>query len=936
MQVKPTKLTGWTFKGGWALAFLLTVAVLTAQPTTIVISEINDEDQVELTNTGDVTLSIGSYWLCNFPAYIQVNNLTVVCGSLSLAPGEVVVVSGWNVDPADGELGLYVTSVFGNPNAIIDYVEWGSGNHARSGVADEAGIWTQGTFVPAFAAGESLLYDGSGDAATAWAAGTPSLCTFNLSDFCPVEGGTLSGGPFEFCTGDGEADFIPMDAIALTGNMGSNSAWVITDEDGTILGLPPSFANVDFDSAGLGTCLVWHLSFEDDLTGAEVGMNANDLEGCFSLSNPIEVVRNQPMGGTITGGPFNFTVGDGQVDTIPMGATTLTDNQGETSQWVVTDDEGIILGLPATPSDVNFDGAGPGICLVWHLSYDGPISGMAPGLNANDLVGCFDLSNPIEINRVAEGDCQANGGDIFGGPFEFLVNDGQSDFIPADGIVLANTQGTSSRWVITDVNGTIMGLLASFTDVDFEGQGTGICLVWNMSFESGLMGAEVGMNVAGLEGCFDLSNSITVVRTEISGGTLEGGPFEFCVGDGEADFIPADAIMLTGDTGPNSAWVITDSQGNILELPASFADVNFDSAGPGTCVIWHLSFEDGLMGAEVGMNVNNLEGVFNLSNPIDVVRNQPMGGNITSGPYFVCAGDGLIDTIPEGVILLSGNSGTNATWVVTDEEGVILALPDNYTDVDFEDAPPGLCLIWHLSYEDGLVGLDVGANVDDIQGCFDFSNPHSVLRFTPQGGTLTGGPFEFCVGDDEADIIADDELELVDNEGSTVLWIITDGDGFILEVPDNISEVDFNEAPAGNCFIWRLSLYGANVIVLPGMSVDLIPGCVSLSNSIEVVRVAEGPLCVTSTEEINPANVRLELWPNPTDDLLRLRAQLPQRPDFVQIEIRNTLGQVVHHQILETDDRIDETLSIGDLPSGMYLLSIRTDTGLSTQQLMKQ
>ena len=76
---------------------------------------------------------------------------------------------------------------------------------------------------------------------------------------CEVEGGTLAGGPFEFCAGDGEADNIPADAITLTGNSGPNSQWVVTDDQGNILGLPPSFDAVDFDGAGVGNCLVWHL-----------------------------------------------------------------------------------------------------------------------------------------------------------------------------------------------------------------------------------------------------------------------------------------------------------------------------------------------------------------------------------------------------------------------------------------------------------------------------------------------------------------------------------------------------------------------------------------------------------------------------------------------------------------------------------------------------
>ena len=36
--------------------------------------------------------------------------------------------------------------------------------------------------------------------------------------------------------------------------------------------------------------LLWPV--EDGLTGTEMGMNANNLQGCFDLSNPISVTRN--------------------------------------------------------------------------------------------------------------------------------------------------------------------------------------------------------------------------------------------------------------------------------------------------------------------------------------------------------------------------------------------------------------------------------------------------------------------------------------------------------------------------------------------------------------------------------------------------------------------------------------------------------------------
>lgn len=215
------------------------------------------------------------------------------------------------------------------------------------------------------------------------------------------EAGTLVGGPFEFCV-DGMVDNVS--GITLTGtSVGTNSTYVITDDLGNILGLPPTLAaveGVDFDGAGGGTCLIWYLRFEDGLQGAEVGMNANNLVGEFDLSNPIEVVRNEVSGGTIMGGPFDFTV-DGTPDMV-SGITLDGTATGTNSTWVITDDAGNILGLPPTLAaveGVDFDGAGVGVCLIWYLRFEDGLQGAEVGMNANDLEGCFGLSNSITVTR---------------------------------------------------------------------------------------------------------------------------------------------------------------------------------------------------------------------------------------------------------------------------------------------------------------------------------------------------------------------------------------------------------------------------------------------------------------------------------------------------------------------------------------------------------
>jgi len=510
---------------------------------------------------------------------------------------------------------------------------------------------------------------------------------------------------------------------------------------------------VDFDDAGTGVCLIWHLSFEDGLVGAEVGLNAADLQGCFDLSNPITVTRNQPDGGTLEGGPFTFCVGDGVADMIEPGSITLSGNSGTNSAWVVTDDQGNILGLPPMPSVVDFDDAGTGVCLIWHLSFEDGLVGAEVGLNAADLQGCYDLSNPITVNRN-----QPDGGTLEGGVYEFCVGDGVADMLAPGSITLTGNSGTNSAWVVTDDQGNILGLPPMPSAVDFDDAGTGICLIWHLSFEDGLVGAEVGLNAADLQGCFDLSNPITINRVEgadcdnlcnSNGGFLTGGPFTLCVGDGVADNLPEDAITLAGNSGTNSAWVVTDDQGNILGLPPTPSAVDFDGAGPGTCLVWYLSFEDGLEGAEVGLNAADLQGCFDLSNPITVERTAVNGGMVSTidgeTNVTVTVGDGEADVIQ---FTNTAVIGENFTYVITDENNFILGLPAG-DSADFEDAPAGICRVWGLAYT-GNITATIGNNAAEValtDGCFNLSDIFITVNRTdgfapnvPQSNVVAEGP----------------------------------------------------------------------------------------------------------------------------------------------------------------------------------------------------
>ena len=515
-------------------------------------------------------------------------------------------------------------------------------------------------------------------------------------------------------------DFVAQSRGSANVSSGSRATW----SSNAIVGDVQAWVDGTTDNFG------WILIGNESSNNTAVRMNSRSngangpmLEVTYMVADACNV-----DGGNLTGGPFEFCVGDGQADNIAPNGINLSGNSGDNSQWVVTNASGMILGLPNNFTDTNFDGAGAGICLVRHLSYEDGLTGLSIGANVNNLNGCFDLSNSVTVNRS-----EADGGTLTGGPFTFCVGDGQADNIAANGINRTGNSGDNSQWVVTDANGMILGLPNNFTDTNFDGAGAGTCLVWHLSHADGLTGLTVGANKDNVQGCFDYSNSITVNRNQPEGGTLTGGPFEFCVGNGVPDLISANAITLSGNSGGNSQWVVTNETGMILGLPLNFTQVNFDGAGAGTCFVYHLSYEDGLTGLTADANISNLQGCFDLSNAVTVNRNQPDGGSLTGGPFEFCVGNGVPDLISANAITLSGNSGGNSQWVVTNETGMILGLPLNFTQVNFDGAGAGTCFVYHLSYEDGLTGLAADANISDLQGCFDLSNAVTVNRVTSGG-----------------------------------------------------------------------------------------------------------------------------------------------------------------------------------------------------------
>ena len=143
---------------------------------------------VELHNTDSSDVDVSSFWLCNFPNYTQIANLTALQGSTTIPAGGFLVVALDALGDGDGEVGLYQDiggdfGNFGRAGFILDYMQYGSAGHQRESVAVADSVWDAGTFGPAAANGQSLAFIGGGSTtAEAWQSSDPSAGSANPAD----------------------------------------------------------------------------------------------------------------------------------------------------------------------------------------------------------------------------------------------------------------------------------------------------------------------------------------------------------------------------------------------------------------------------------------------------------------------------------------------------------------------------------------------------------------------------------------------------------------------------------------------------------------------------------------------------------------------------------------------------------------------------------
>jgi hypothetical protein len=133
----------------------------TSGPPPLVVTSVDfEEEWVEITNVSGSDYSLDGHFVCNFPTYISIGDL----GTIAAGESFTIELADLAASQSTGEVGVYTSNDFANPDAMVTYVEWGTPDHGRSDVAVAAGLWTDGDFVDnGHASFRALTNGGSGD-----------------------------------------------------------------------------------------------------------------------------------------------------------------------------------------------------------------------------------------------------------------------------------------------------------------------------------------------------------------------------------------------------------------------------------------------------------------------------------------------------------------------------------------------------------------------------------------------------------------------------------------------------------------------------------------------------------------------------------------------------------------------------------------------------
>ena len=578
---------------------------------------------------------------------------------------------------------------------------------------------------------------------------------------------------------------------------------------------------------------------------ATVGNNIGSINSdeCFDLSDNFLRFRwNEVDGGQVslsTGATSRLVCIDATADQMSFRTTGTASTS--TYRYLLTDDQNRLL-LVLLGNSIDLNAGQPGKCRIWGLSYSGSLllkaGDVITGLSASDA--CFDLSD----NFIAITKEQVKGGVVAfssGSSPRFVCKAGKPDTLRWS---RRDALGSQLVYLVTDALGNILRV-TNQTSLIFDEIPRDTARIYSMAY-TGTLTAAVGQNItrsALSDACFNLSNAITAVKTNLQGGLvrLSNGRTENlqCPSMGASSTL---RFQRVGSLGDKFVYLVTNDDNKIIAA-TSQDSFNFGNLPGGTYRVWGLAYGGQLL-AKAGQDIFNdvlADDCSGLSfNSITVNRQIPLGGQLSllSGgtKAYVCSSNRQKDTIEWR---LQGNQEGAIAYLITDTTNTIRAITrESATALD--SLPIGNYRIWALVFNGNLLA-EIGQKADQVElasSCFSMSSNYlEIAKITPEAGRIeaSGVGNNICSGDGTADVAT---ITRTGANNALQLLLITDDQDRLISILPDTNKIDFEQLSGSKIRVYGLA-YTGNLVIKTGSSVRdsaITDDCYDLSDNFVAVQ----------------------------------------------------------------------------------------------------
>ncbi len=661
--------------------------------------------------------------------------------------------------------------------------------------------------------------------------------------------------------------------VANMNGLSENYIYVLQRSNGKIIAINET-GIFDLATQVPGTYFIFGYNYSGNILlmpGNNISNNALS-DGCTVKSSDLITIRKSnesSINGCLTEGATVTTkdgetvayacVDNGVNDYVGFDNTSIA---GVQYQYVITDDNNIILGLPES-GFANFEGAGTGDCRVWGLSYQGRLTAeLGDELTTASLSDdCFDLSqNYITIIRrqteeteisLSDGSTSTTIDDNAAASFDFINNgDNDADF----------------AYVITRPDDKIIAIVESGYDFAFEKPGK--YFVYGYSY-IGEIQFSVGMNASGLisDGCSEKSDNFIFVRKNTEAAPMPPS----CTVD--AGTVSSEQMMVTLSGG--LANIVASPNGDAV-VTGDFDQVYVLTSGPELTILM-ISPAPLFTVTEAGdYRIHTF--VAELNNP--------------ASPDFF-----------DGSEIIPG---------VSTAEDVLAAISAQEVCADLDAMGVQITVIENTACE-AAPGLLFADPSEVPQQFLTFISANELVApVVPTGYEVT---YFAALGPDKLIVqIADAPAFVVDETGTYNIFML------VAETTDQFSPdfFDLNFVVPGVTTFETLAF----LLDASGVCAGLDP----LGTNITVIPTTAPTRETDNDENsLTESSLEMMVYPNPSVDRLTLRYQLPEdkTTEDGQFQMIDFNGIIVRNGILPFEKGLNEwQFSVKELPAGRYIIRI--------------